>query len=134
MFSDKKIKQLNESIIFNNYKNSNDSITNIYLENIRRSHRISLNKNNIIRNQSKSIPIKVSDFDNNNKYIPKLPNKYNRVHPYTLKPMYKPSIQDCILTPFVHTFYYPNYTENKLENSNTNSISQTPSDIYDKYR
>lgn len=133
MFSDKKIKQLNESIIFNNYKNSSDSITNIYLENIRRSHRISLNKNNIIQNRSKSIPIKVSDVDNK-KYIPKIPNKYNRVHPYTLEPMYKPSIQDCILTPFVHTFYYPNYTANNLENSNTNSISQTPSDIYDKYR
>lgn len=134
MFSDKKIKQLNESIIFNNYKNSNDSITNIYLENIRRSHRISLNKNNIIQNRLKSIPIKVSDVDNNKKYIPKIPNKYNRVHPYTLEPMYKPSIQNCILTPFVHTFYYPNYMANKLENSNTNSISQTPSDIYDKYR
>lgn len=134
MFSDKKIKQLNESIIFNNYKNSNDSITNIYLENRRRSHRIYLNKNTIIRNQSKSIPIKVSEDDNNNKYIHKIPNKYDRVHPYTLEPMYKPSIQNRILTPFVHTFYYPDYTRNKLENFNTTSISQKPSNIYEKYR
>ena len=54
MFTDKKLKHLNKSIIFNNeYSEKSESITNVYIENLRRTHRIHGEKNYIINNNNR---------------------------------------------------------------------------------
>lgn len=131
MSSDTIVDELNKGIFFHNTPKQLNSVTDMFIDNMRKIHRIPIKKNTFIENKHNSVDLRVktsssvqsyqyplyvqkmslpmTEYDVNtiqNNLTYSLPSKYNKVHPYTGTPSYHPNIRNTILTPYIHTFYH----------------------------